>query len=227
MGGTPLNICIAIPSHGDWKAGFGRSLARMTGLFAAAGYDGEKAFDVAVIKGSMLPEVRHRCVAEAVKQEATHILFLDSDMKFPPDLLARLLAHGELIVGVNYPQKGMGGETTAYADTDDYIGPLYTSADSEGLIAVSHMGFGACLIDMRVFDAFDAPFFQFEPIEPHKVAFKGEDVFFFNRCTEAGISAYVDQSLSREIAHIGDTDYTHMFANTCREQMLKAYNEAS
>lgn len=199
----------------------------MMARFANVEYDGEVAFDLAVVKGSVLPEVRHLCVAEALKQNATHLLFLDTDMKFPPDLLSRLLSHNEHIVGVNYASKGMKGETTAYADDDEYVGPVYTKDYSEGLVRVSHMGFGACLIDMQVFNGLEAPFFQFSPVEPHKVAFKGENVYFFNKCAALGVEAYVDQSLSREIAHIGDIDYTHMFANTCRARRLQAYNEAA
>jgi len=227
MGGTPLRICVAVPSHGGWQSGFGRSLVRMATHFAGVEYDGEKSLDVAVVKGSILPDVRHRCVMEAVKQDATHMLFLDSDMKFPPDLLARLLNHDQPIVGVNYPRKDGAGRTTAYADTDDFVGPLRTEEGSTGLVQVSHMGLGACLIDMRVFDALELPYFNFEPIEPHKVAFKGEDVFFFHKCSAAGIEAYCDQDLSKEIAHVGDFDYTHVFANSCYQEWQNKYDEAT
>lgn len=226
MGGTPLRVLIAMPSHGDVKAGAAWSLARAVNHFNTVEFEGDKEIDAAIVKGSILPEVRTRCVMEAMKREASHLLFVDGDMTFPEDVIARLLNHNKLIVGANYARKDTEGGTTAYCDNDDFTGPLTTTEADQDLMRVKFMGLGLCLIDMRVFDAIELPYFNFTPALPHNAVFKGEDVFFFQKCSDAGIEAYVDQALSFHVGHVGDFTYTHTFANACKQTRLQKYEAA-
>ncbi len=222
-----LSVLVGVPSaDGQWKAGFGHSLSRAMLCFHDCAYEGDKEIDVVAVNGSILPDVRTRLVSRALDRECTHLLFADSDMVFPPDSIQRLLNHNLPLVGVNYSRKNPDGETTAYVDTDDYIGPLYTKKDDTGLAEVAHMGFGLCLIDTRVFNAIDLPYFLFEPVAPYNVLQKGEDIYFFNKCREKGLKAFVDQDLSQDIEHVGDWSYTHTWANEFRGARLKHYDAA-
>lgn len=203
---------IAVPSHGDVKLGCTVSIARCMSHFAAMQYDGKKMVQICAIKSAMLPQARRRLVSQAYLMEATHILWVDSDMKFPADALARLLNHNLAVVGVNYPQKTIDAKPTAYADTEDFVGPVFSGERASGIQQVSIIGLGLVLTDLRVFDAVKMPIFQFEPQPPDYIADSGEDAYFCKLLHEAGIPVHIDHDLSKEVAHIGEFEYTNFLS---------------
>ena len=78
-----LRVLVTVPSTGHWHSHMGQCLADMVALFAESRYDaGNKTIQVIGLRGT-LPEVRNRCVAEAITRGATHHLWVDSDMVFP------------------------------------------------------------------------------------------------------------------------------------------------
>lgn len=222
MSGDIRVIC-GVPSHGEWKAGFGFSLARMVTFFTGSNYDGgSKLVDVVTVTGSILPQVRHQIVAHASKADATHLLWLDSDMVFPSDTLHRLLSHGKMVVGANYVRRKHPFIPTAYVDSDEYVGPLYTTPETSGLTEVSHVGTGCVLMNMDVFDAIETPFFMFTPQGPENLSFQGEDVYLCHKLRAAGIKLWVDQDLSKEVLHVGEFEMGHVFADSQRAQFASA-----
>ena len=66
------------------------------------------------------------------------------------------------------------------------------------------MGFGLCLIESRVFDKLQTPWFL--PSYKDGV-YTTEDLPFFFHAREAGFLAYVDQDASKYVGHIGSCDY--------------------
>lgn len=242
-----IRLCVCVPSHGDWKAGFGLSLAMMVKYFQDSiirkpdGTPFKKDINVATTGGSMLPEVRHRLVAEAMKWDATHMLFLDADMLFPPWTANQLLMRGVPIVGANYPRRSMPPIPTAYVGErgsgNGHM--LYTEPGDRGLVEVKHVGTGVMLIDMNVFDYLDhkaqergephgLPYFTFE-VAADKCGLIGEDVYFCEKCRSEGLPVYCDQELSQEVAHIGEHFYTHRMSLAARDEAerLKAKEEAA
>lgn len=207
-----LKVLIAIPSHGDCKTGFLHSVVRAAIHFTDLKYDGGKSVDVTIVKSSLLPEGRARLVARGYDYGASHIFWCDTDMKFPPDTITRLLNHNLAVVGANYPRKNIEARPTAYLDSEDYVGPVWTGENSSGIQEVSILGMGCLLTDMRVFDALELPFFAIEPQPPDNVKHVGEDVYFCRKLKAAGIPIYVDHDLSKGVAHIGEFEYTHGIA---------------
>jgi len=207
-----LNVLICVPCHGACGPGFAWSLARAMTQFAALPYDGEKNVDVTFIRSSNLPEARARLVARAYELEASHILWLDSDMKFPADTISRLINHNLAVVAANYPTKEIQARPTAYVDEEDYVGPVWSGEKATGLQAVAHCGMGVMLSDMRVFDVLNLPFFAFEPQGPDFVRHLGEDVYFCRKLGEAGIQVHIDHDLSKQVAHVGEFEYTNFLA---------------
>jgi len=193
--------------------------------FAMLPYDGEKTVGVEFVKSSLLPEGRARLVARAYDNNATHILWLDSDMKFPADTISRLVNHNLAVVGANYPRKNIEARPTAYVDEDDYTGPVWSGERASGIQRVSHCGLGVMLCDMRVFDALELPFFAIEPQPPEFVKHCGEDVYFCRKLAKAGIEIYIDHDLSKEVAHIGDFEYTNALSKEAEVVKQKLYNE--
>lgn len=142
---------------------------------------------------------------EALRQKASHILCLDSDMSFPPDTLARLLKHGKDIVGVTYCQRRTPRGLTHESLSGDY----QLSADP--LCEVKSLGFGCILISTDVFRKVPRPWFQSiylggvddRGAEKHR----SEDRAFCDRAREAGFKVWCDTVLSREVRHCGQFDY--------------------
>jgi hypothetical protein len=143
--------------------------------------------------GTYLPNLRTSLVDYAVKKEASHILFIDSDMRFPKDSLKRLLSHDLDIVGANCKQRTQN-EFTARKE-DKFI----SSKDKTGLEEVDTLGFGVTLIRTSIFDLSE-PWFGM-PFDGKK--YIGEDVFFCHKAKEKGYQVWVDHDLSKEVKHIG------------------------
>jgi hypothetical protein len=206
-----LRIALCIPSAGEWKSATGLAVAKLVQHFER-GRGGE--IEVFAVKGFMVPEQRSRCVAEAWRWNATHVLWVDSDMCFPPDALLRLLHHGKAVVGVNYPRKMFPPIPTAYVDNAVETGALYTTDEKSGLEEVKHCGFGLLLCEIGVFDrlAEDLPLFAFEPQPPYFTRFCTEDVYFCRKLKKHGITVYIDHDLSREVTHVGDVAFTNDMA---------------
>ena len=138
-----------------------------------------------------LPDVRTRIMGEAVIERCTHLLFLDSDMIFPPDTLHRLLRHNLPIVGANYPRRIFPHLPTAHYGGPDAQGGVVWSENKTGVERVKHVGFGCVLMDMRLVDAIDPPYFVFAPDGEHGLTTRGEDVYFCEKLLrDAGIDSF-------------------------------------
>jgi hypothetical protein len=146
--------------------------------------------------GSMLGNLRQAMVSGALSNGATHVLMIDSDMRFPPDALERLLTHNVDLVGANYVARGGQSNTARYAD-----GSYVPSKDRTGLEPVHVVGCGVVLISAAVFRALDPPWFP-TPWDEESAQHVSEDVYFCARAAKAGYQAYVDHDLSRDVKHV-------------------------
>lgn len=154
------------------------------------------------VSGSILPDLRHKLVREAQKQRCTHILFTDSDMMVPPEALIRLLQHDKDIVGVNYPMKVGRHQAPRPTGESLELKPLHTGVDTDGLEEVNYVATGFAMVKMSVFEALEIPWF----LTPWNEKFQGymtEDVYFMLYARHKGFKIYCDQSLSKEVFHVG------------------------
>lgn len=195
--------------HADFMV----SAWRMAIVFGEAYKDAE--IGIYNHRSSVLPDSRNKLVAQAIMDGATHILFLDSDMMFPPDLLNRLLAHNQPIVAVNYTRRTIPTVPTAYIEGE---GPLYTEDEDSGLRSVTHCGMGAMLVRCEVFDGMPMPIFQFMP-RPGQLEAVGEDVIFCKLARDRGYNVLIDQDLSRQIGHIGQFVFGHHHATISKDKV--------
>lgn len=174
----------------------------MIGLLARS-MDGCDAIHPITMQGTILPEQRTTLVDHALAMDVTHVLFVDSDMLFPPDAMLRLLAHDLDVVGLNYRRKipemdsvarGMQGET------------ILSTPDKVGVEEVGYTGTGFLLINRAVFERIQRPWFE-TMYRPKQNDWLGEDVYFCARAREVGIKVHVDHDVSRETKHVGTFDY--------------------
>lgn len=146
-----------------------------------------------ISQGTILPNQRTQLVRQALQAHASHVLFIDSDMRFPPDTLERLLAHKLDVVGANCKHR-QANKWTAQV----------SSRGKTGLRKVKQLGFGVTLIRMDAFMRIPEPWFA-TPFNGNE--FIGEDIFFCDKFQKAGLEIYIDHDLSQEVKHTGTKDY--------------------
>jgi GT2 family glycosyltransferase len=169
--------------------------------------------------GTILSEQRSELAKLALLGGADWTVWFDADMRFPIDTIERLLAHNKPIVMAGYPtRKPPAIEPTQYADDETTI-RVYTEKSSTGLQEIASGGFGCVAVHRSVFESMDAPWFHI-PWNEKELKFDcGEDIYFCRKARKAGHKIYLDHDLSKEIAHIGQYEFTYMEANAVRPKI--------
>lgn len=108
MGGLPepkSRILVATPTHGDVRPEYAATIAK---LASAPDLDVEPhRFELDSLKQATADVVRarSRLVRMFLEGDATHLLFVDSDVSFEPALIRRMLAVGKDFVAAPYPSR--------------------------------------------------------------------------------------------------------------------------
>lgn len=164
-------------------------------------------------QGSMLAQMRDECVQRALDTEdATHLLFVDSDMVFPAETLIELLRHDTYVVACNCPVKTLPTQPTVRMRAGDGQLVALNQRDARkfqsSLQKVYRIGTGIMLINLNVFRMMQPPYFEFSYDKEHK-KHVGEDWTFCQKLDELNIPIYVDFAVSDYVGHVGDLIYTH------------------
>lgn len=211
-----VKVSIGIPSGNTWENGFGLSLAKLVANFSKTTFTDtddkpvESELFLLNCCGSILPDLRNDIVEQAVLNGSTHILWLDSDMEFPPDTLNRLLAHGKPVVGANCVKKSRPSEPTAAGHNWKKV---FTRQSSTGLEKVESTGTGVLLVEMAAYEAMVnqpemTPIYAFAWHAGQK-RFVGEDVRWCLNHMKLGGEVWIDHDLSKQIRHVGRWGYSH------------------
>jgi hypothetical protein len=213
MAKTKLAICI--PSNGAWMADFGYCLAQLCVYCSSAlFFEGEEREVLFIDKRtSNLPRSRQECLEDALMQDCTHALFIDTDQTFPMDTAHRLLRHKKPVVACNIPLKTVPSYPTARArggSHNPFGSPVYSNspANPQGLEKVWRVGSGIMLIDLSILQGIEKPWFEIRYSDKH-AQFVGEDWYFVKKVEDAGHDVFIDHDLSRHIGHVGLFQYTH------------------
>lgn len=197
-----FRVAIVWPSHEQLAADFAYDFASLCAFVASSTPD-TWLLGMHSKTGTYVHEARNALMADVLAQGYDAVLWLDSDMRFPRDVLFRLLKHDVPVVGINYSKRALGEGFTAIKVID---GPFCETTDeSEGLEQVESLGFGCILIRPKLLKGMPnpdvTPWFQHKHLGGKK--WMGEDVFFCELLKEAGIPVYVDHDLSKECKHLG------------------------
>jgi len=156
------------------------------------------------VAGAKVDEARTALVTEALKLEADYVLFIDDDIIPPRDALVKLLALDVDVAAANYPIKDTP-LLSAFMSLDENgvakdVNLINEWADKTKPRRVTFTpGLGFTLIKTRVFHQLRKPWFQAtvdwtpyggKPDEP-----VGEDAWFFEALTNAGIEFILDPSI--------------------------------
>lgn len=190
-----MKIAFCIPSRETVHVTFTQSLTALIKRCALEGIETSVFFEI----GSILPEQRNLLAQAALKDQADYLLWLDTDMIVPSNLIKKLLSHKVDIVAANYSTKYKPRRSVAFLDDTDLDKRLEKTT---GLHTVDAVGFGAILISKKVFEDLKMPYFNFE-YNYNKNTFTGEDIYFCKRARAAGYKIYIDADISNSVAHCG------------------------
>jgi hypothetical protein len=129
------------------------------------------------------------------------MLWLDSDMVFPPTTALRLLAHKEPVVAANYVRRQLPAKGVAYETIGDWSNPLPFEPQDD-LVDVEGIGMGCMLVKTSILDEIAQPWFEFG-WTPASNDHLGEDMIFCQKMAQAGYGVKVDTQLSMEMRHLG------------------------
>lgn len=207
-----LDIALCIPSTGRWEADFGISLMMLVADFSreVEGFDHQN-LRIFHKQGSILPRMRQELLQRALDVGCTHVLWLDTDQKYPPNTIRQLLRAGRPVVGCNIATKSFPSYPTArYKDGMKLCYTTHAKAKLGLVEQVWRLGTGILLMDLQTFRERNVPkpWFGMRWLE-EKEDFQGEDWWLCSRLEEAGIPIFVDHKLSWVVYHIGKCDYGH------------------
>jgi GT2 family glycosyltransferase len=150
-----------------------------------------------VVTGTTIAIARNKLVNFSM--DTDYLLFLDSDMIPPPDLIERLLEHDKDIVSAMAFQRSYPHKPTALRlvkEPADYL-PIKFEEDLQEVDAI---GCACLLIKTDVFKKLNHPWFDFSVYKQGQAL--GEDIKFCQKAKEAGYKIFVDTEL--ECGHITD-----------------------
>ena len=146
---------------------------------------------------------RTNLLHEAVEENATHLMFIDSDMVFSYDAVDKLVSQEKDIIGGLY-KKRIEPHDPVIKIIDK--GKLIQPPDERGTtFQVDVAGTGFLLINMNVFKKMEPPFFYHGHgedfgLKANDLYDLGEDVTFCLKARASGFDIFVDPTL--EIGHI-------------------------
>ena len=166
-----MKVLVAVPCMDQVPAQFAQSIATLNSV-------GECS--IAFQMGSLVYDSRNALAANALKMEADYVLWLDSDMVFPPDVLERLMKDrdkGDIITAVYYRRVAPYSPVLLDKLEIDDTGCEWTNmkkVPDKGIFEVAGCGFGCVLMPTKIFTDVLAEFGNlFAPIKG-----VGEDLSF-------------------------------------------------
>lgn len=210
-----VRVKVGVPARDTVMTGFFHSAAMM--LAASSPCEGLE-IGLTTSSGTLICDQRNNLAQATLDEGCDWLLFLDSDMRFPPDTLIRLLERNAPIVTCNYTTRRAPAEPVAFRQFGTGE-KLYTDPESEGVEACSANGLGVALIHRTVFEKTEKPWFYI-PYIPSCDGHWGEDVWFCNQARKAGFDVLVDHDLSKEVKHIGMREYDYLDAAAVKDEVV-------
>jgi hypothetical protein len=193
-----MQLSICVPAGDTLHTVFANSLVNLTSRLTKLTIP----WNLHIVSGSVICQSRTKLANEALDSGATHLLWLDSDMYFPANVLLDLVNHKKDIVAAQYSTRYSPYQTVAFTNPDNINERLNASF---GLHKVWAVGMGCMLVTRKVFEDLPKPWFAHEynkTLDSHS----GEDIYFCNQAMHHGYDTYIDASI--KVAHIGTKAHT-------------------
>ena len=166
-----------------------------------------------ICKNTLIYDARNRLAAHAIQNEFDAVLWIDSDMTFPNDVLRRFKAHLEqgkdYISGLCFsrrtPVKPIIYSDLQWQNEDGKIfskATQYIDYPKGQTFEIAASGFGCVMTSVKllkeIWQKFGAPFLPLLAL--------GEDLAFCLRCINVGAKMYCDSTI--KCGHVGLREFT-------------------
>src|SRR5215471_3107189 len=196
-----MRLAIGGPTRDLVPASFAVDLAQLYAKTRESGPWGRNV-TVGFIASTYIHVGREMFLEESLKQGATHILWIDTDMSFPPEAANWLALHQQPFVAANCVTRDGSGRFTARRDGHR----VRTTEESTGLEGVHEIGFGLVLMEAAaILAGLPRPWFLHGMNEQGGDI--GEDIMFCRSVRKAGHTIFIDHDLSKQVGHIGQRTY--------------------
>jgi hypothetical protein len=142
-------------------------------------------------------QARNEAAFKLLESDFTHILMLDSDHVHPRDIIQRLGRWPmldmdiQIVGGLNFMRKPPYKPLVYTAGKDDDTLTVPATWPKKGLWEVERIGTGSILINRRVFETIDSPWFKYED-DPVNHRYQSEDIYFSKLARESGYKIWCD-----------------------------------
>jgi len=194
------HVAICVPVRDQVTSVFTYSLA----MFMKKCGETNQKVSLHMVMGSEVAMQRQQLVDEVLETSATHLFWVDSDMKFPIDALFSLLSHNKEIIGANYSTRVKPHRPVAFKSETNLDKRVFGGNGIESVFAV---GSGLLLVNRCVYENMPKPYYSIEWNEDY-TNLVGEDIFFCKKAAENGYKTYIDHALSERVSHVGTKEYT-------------------
>lgn len=192
-------LFVAVPTRGDMRSEFADCLMHLSH---------NPPCDMEIKKrvgDSMVSRARNDLTAEFLKSDCTDLLFIDDDLIFSPEHVARILSHDVDVVAGFYPKKQEGPLKWVCNITT----PM-SKIQPDGLQPMLYMGTGFMRIRVEVFKEMAGRYkdvCEYEEDETGEIKWDlwpvgvcnrrllSEDWYFCRRCFDMGVTVYGDTHL--------------------------------
>lgn len=189
-----MRLMIAIPSFDQMQTAFVACLLKLVNKL----HDDHVDFAVEIKAGTLVHTARDALAGKAIQEGFTHVLWLDADMIFEPELLDDLMFSGKsFVTGICHSRRPPYA-TCVFADITKentrWEGP-YPSDTFE----IAGCGMACVLMETQILqDVFNSYLTCFTPLKSY-----GEDLAFCLRASGLGYKIYAEPSV--RVGHIGQT----------------------
>lgn len=208
-----MKTLIAIPCMDMVHTSFMKSLLKLIKV-------GEVEYGITC--SSLIYDARNKLAGQAVTGGYDRVLWLDSDMFFAPDLLARLsedMDEGREFVTAMYfkrkpPFTPVVYENLEYSTENDSIYvklDTYANYPQDSIFKIAGCGFGACLVTTDLINRVGSTFGN--PFAP--LMGMGEDLTFCWRVSQLGAAMFCDSRI--KTGHVGLMTVTEQTYQSLRE----------
>lgn len=185
-----MKLMVAIPTLDFIHWNFAKSLVGLTQRLDKLDID----YDICFKGGTLVYLGRDELAAEAINSHYTHVLWLDADMVFNPDVFEKLLADDKEVVSGVYHSRHAPYQSNMFLDIR---APIRVTNYPEEVFEIDGCGFGMILVETKVLH---------EIYRKHGYCFQpevglGEDLSFCKRAKLAGYKIWCDPNV--KAGHIG------------------------
>ena len=191
-----MKLMVAVPTMFFVNVNFAQSMADLCIRLTKDGVD----TDVRFMEGSMIYVSRDRLAYRAIQEGFTHVLWLDSDMSFKPQILDDLMWCGKDMVCGAFVSRKPPYSPCVYTSIADPANMEKVKDFGTEPFRVDGCGMACVLTSVKllkaVFDRFDTCFMPTEKI-------RGEDIAFCDRVKQLGYEIWCEPTVKPgHTAHI-------------------------